>query len=53
METVDLIAALRDAYRAQSKRAAYLMFDGKEEESEVLQLEANLMYLAADALGKK
>jgi hypothetical protein len=46
----DLIAELREAYRVQSKDAAYLMFDEQGEESERVQLRANLMYLAADTL---
>jgi len=46
----DLVAKLREAYRAQSKDAAYLMFAEKGEESETLQLQANLMYLAADEI---
>ena len=47
---IDLITELREAYRAQSKDAAYLMLEEKAEESERVQLRANLMYLAADAL---
>lgn len=49
-EAFDLIAELREAYRIQSKAAAYLMFDEQGEESERVQLRANLMYMAADTL---
>jgi hypothetical protein len=49
-EEFDLIGELREAYRVQSKDAAYLMFDEKGAESERVQLRANLMYMAADAL---
>jgi hypothetical protein len=49
-EEFDLIGELREAYRVQSKDAAYLMFDEKGDESERVQLRANLMYMAADAL---
>jgi hypothetical protein len=46
----DLVAKLREAYRAQSKDAAYLMFSDMNELSEERQLQANLMYLAADEI---
>lgn len=49
-EEFDLAQELRWAYREQTKLAANMLFDGLPEESESMQLRANLMILAAEAL---
>lgn len=52
-ERFDLVAELRKAYEAQTKQAyTYLMFDENPEESEAIQLRANLMKMAADDMEK-